>query len=275
MFVEPEEVPSYVLKAHSRFISHVNKSENLNGLKFICIVKKLKTDTNPYLWHQTVNPNSTHQKEFSYSVLRLGNFPKPNKHLKNNRDRWISLILRLSRMTEEEAENIFHHEPVFQEVLQILKLDNLTSDKRQEYLHSEKIRCSKEEANRAEFEERWKIGEEILEKIYDELTLEMCQKIELEIKRRRNRNEAIVIKEIVGPIIDEHLDDQNIIKIDPEKERSIIIDILKRHQISLPYDYIDLRKERSHEEIEKLKESLTKDVEDWPICKLTKTCARK
>jgi predicted RNA-binding protein with RPS1 domain len=280
MFVEPEEVPSYVLKAHSRFISHVNKSENLNGLKFIGIVTGLKTDSGPYLWHETVNPNSTiHEgnrlNEFSYSVLKLDNFSKTNKQLKNNQDRWISLILHISEMTEEEAKNIFDHEPVFQEVLQILKLDNLISDKRREYLHSEKIRRREEKSNRSKFEERWKIGEEIFEKISDELTLEICQKIELEIKRRRNRNEAIVIKEIVGPIIDEHFDDQNIIKIDPEKERSIIIDTLKRHQISLPYDYIDLRKRWTHEEIEGLKEDLRSDVKDWPICKPTKTRARK
>jgi hypothetical protein len=265
--VEPKNVPSYILKAHSRFISHINKSGKLRGLKFIGIVSGFKTDSNPYLWHQTVNPNSTiheenHLKEFSYSVLRLDKFQKTTDQLKNNQDRWISLILHISEMTEEEAKEIFDDEPVFQEVLQILKLDNLSSNKCQEYLHFEKIRRSEEESNRSEFQERWKIGEEIFDKIIDELTLDICQKIQLEIKRRRNRNEAIAIKEIVGPIVDEHFDDQNFIKIDTEKHRSIIMDILKRHQISIPYDYIDIRRKWLDEDIKEFKEATSKHIED-------------
>jgi signal recognition particle subunit SEC65 len=266
--VEPKKVPSYILKAHSRFISHVNKSRKLKGLKFIGIVSGLKTDDNPYLWHQTENPNSTiheanHLKEFSYSVLRLDKFPKANEQLKNNQDRWISLILYISEMTEEEAEEIFGDEPVFQEVLQILKLDNLTPDKCREYLHSEKIRRSKEESNRSKFEKGRRIAREIVKKISEEIIRDISQKIELEIKRRRNRNEAIIIKEIVGPIVDEHFDDQNIMKTDTEKHKSIIMDILKRHQSSISYDAINLREKWTHEDIEEFKEDISKEIEDW------------
>jgi hypothetical protein len=176
--VEPKKVPSYIFKAHSRFISHVNESGEPKGLKFIGIVSGLKTDNNPYLWHQTENPNSTiyeenHLKEFSYSVLRLDKFPKTNEQLKHNQDKWISLILHISEMTEEEAEEIFGDEPVFQEVLQILKLDNLTPDKRQEYLHSEKIRRSEEESNISKFEKGRRIAREIVDKISDEIEMKL------------------------------------------------------------------------------------------------------
>jgi hypothetical protein len=232
--VEPRKVLSYILKAYSRFISHVNKLEELNRLKSIGIISELTKDSDPYIWHQTDNPNSTthernHQKEFSYTVLKLDKFPSKNEQLKNNQDRWISLILHISKMTEEEADEIFGDEPVFQEVFQILKLDNLTSDKRQEYLHSEKIRHSEEESNRSKFEKGRKIGLEILCELPPEIGQEISQKIKLEIKRRKNINEAIVIKEIVELIIDEHFDDQGFMKIGIEKYKQIIMDILERH----------------------------------------------
>jgi hypothetical protein len=265
--VKPRKVPSYILKAYSRFISHVNKLEELNGLKFIGIVSGLKTDDNPYLWHQTDNSNNTihegnRQKEFSYSVLRLDKFPKTNEQLKNNQDRWISLILNVSEMTEEEAEEIFGDESVFQEVLQILKLDNLTSDKCQEYFHSEKIRRSKEESNRSKFEKGRKIGLEIFRQLSREIGQEISQKIKLEIKQRKNRNEAIVIKEIVGPIVGEYFDDQGFMKIGTEKYKPIIMDILKRHQSSISYDTINLRKKWSDEGIENFKENISKMIEN-------------
>jgi hypothetical protein len=267
--VEPKEVPSYVLKAHSRFISHVNESGELKGLKFIGVISRLMDDDDPYIWHHAENLNNnstTHDegnlKEFSYSVLRLDKFPKANEQLKNNQDKWISLILHVSEMTEEEAEEIFGDEPVFQEVFQILKLDNLTPDKCREYLHSEKIRRSKEESNRSKFEKRQKIAREIAQKISKEICLEISQKIKLEIKRRRNRNEAIIIKEIVGSIVDEHFDDQNIMKIGTEKHKSIIMDILKRHQSNIPYDAIDLREKWTHQDIEEFKEDISKVFEN-------------
>jgi uncharacterized protein (UPF0147 family) len=266
--VEPKKVPSYIFKAHSRFISHVNKSRKLKGLKFIGIVSGLKTDDNPYLWHQTENPNSTiheenHLNEFSYSVLRLDKFPKANEQLKNNQDRWISLVLHISEMTEEEAEEIFGDEPVFQEVLQILKLDNLTPDKCREYLHSEKIRRSEEESNRSKFEKGRRIAREIVDKISEEIVREIYQKIKLEIKRRRNRNEVIVIKEIVGSIVDEYFDDQNFMKTDTEKHKLIIMDTLKRYQSSIPCHAINLREQWTHEDIEEFKEDISKTAEDW------------
>jgi hypothetical protein len=268
--VKPEETPSYVSEAYTYFVSYVNESGELKGLKFIGVISGLTDDDDPYIWHHTENLNhnsTTHDqgnlKEFSYSVLRLDKFPKTNEQLKNNQDKWISLILHISEMTEEEAEEIFGDEPVFQEVLQILKLDNLIPDKCQEYLHSEKIRRSEEESNRSKFEKRQKIAREITEKISDEICGEISQKIELEIKRRRNRNEAIIIKEIAGSIVDEHFDDQNFMKIGTEKHKSIIMDILKRHQSSIPYHTIDLREKWSYEDIEEFKEDISKTVENW------------
>jgi hypothetical protein len=268
--VKPEETPSYVSEAYSYFVSHVNESGELKGLKFIGVISGLTDDDDPYIWHHAENLNhnsTTHDegnlKEFSYSVLRLDKFPKANEQLKNNQDKWISLILHVSEMTEEEAEEIFGDEPVFQEVLQILKLDNLTPDKRQEYLHSEKIRRSEEESNRFKFEKRQKITQEIAQKISEEICGEISQKIELEIRRRRNRNEVIVIKEIVGSIVDEHFDDQNIMKIGTEKHKSIIMDILKRHQSDIPYDAIDLREKWTHQDIEGFKEDISKVFENW------------
>jgi hypothetical protein len=259
--VEPKEVPFYVPKAHSRFISHVNKLEELNGLKFIGVVSGLKADDNPYLWYQTDNPNSTHHKEFSYSVLRLDKFPKTNVQLKNNQDRWISLILHISEMTEEETENIFDDEPVFQEVLQILKLDNLTSDKRREYLHSEKIRRSKEESNRSKFEKGQKIGLEIYQEILREIGRDISRKMNLEIKRRKSINETIVIKEIIGPIVDEHFD-QGLLKMNTEKYKPIVMDILERYKSSIRYDTINFQEKWSDERIENFKENLSKKVEN-------------
>jgi hypothetical protein len=268
--VKPEETPSYVSEAYSYFVSHVNESGELKGLKFIGVISGLTDDDDPYIWHHAENLNhnsTTHDegnlKEFSYSVIRLDKFPKTNEQLKNNQDRWISLILHVSEMTEEEAEEIFGDEPVFQEVLQILKFDNLIPDKCREYLHSEKIRRSEEESNRFKFEKRQKIAREITQKISEEICGEISQKIELEIKRRRNRNEAIIIKEIVGSIVDEHFDDQNIMKIGTEKHKSIIMDILKRHQSNIPYHAIDLREKWTHEDIEGFKEDISKVFEDW------------
>jgi hypothetical protein len=277
--VKPKKTPSYVSHAYSYFVSHVNKSEELKGLKFIGVISGLSKDHDPYIWHHaenlnnnntthdnTTHDNTTHdegnQKEFSYSVLRLDKFTKTNEHLKINQDRWISLILHVSEMTEEEANEIFGHEPVFQEVLQMLKLDTLTSDKCQEYLHSEKIRRSEEEYNRSKFEKGWNICLEIVLMLSREIGREIFQKTQLEIRRRRDRNEAIVVKEIVGPIMDEYFDDQGFMKIDIEKHKSTIIDILERRQSSIPYDAIDFREKWSDEEIENFKENMIKMFED-------------
>jgi hypothetical protein len=273
--VKPKETPSYVSEAYSYFVSHVNKSEELKGLKFIGVISGLTKDNDPYIWHhaESLNNNSTthdegNQKEFSYSVLRLDKFTKMNEQLKNNQDRWIFLILYVSEMTEEEADGIFGHEPMFQEVLQILKLDNLTSDERQEYLHSENTRRSEEESNRSKFEKGLKIGSEILREISREIGLEISRKIKLEIRRRRSINEAIVIKEIVEPIVDEHFD-QGFLKMDTEKHKLITMNILKRHQSSVPYDAIDFREKWSDERIEKFKENISKKVENL-VAKLPK-----
>jgi hypothetical protein len=117
--VKPEKTPSYVSEAYTYFVSHVNESRELKGLKFIDVIYVLMNDNDPYILHhaENLNNNSTthnegNQKGFSYSVLRLDKFPKANEQLKNIQDRWISLILHISEMTEEEAEEIFCDEPV-------------------------------------------------------------------------------------------------------------------------------------------------------------------
>jgi hypothetical protein len=78
------------------------------------------------------------QKEFSYSVLRLNKFTKTKDQLEGDQDRWITLMLHVSEMTEKEAEEIFGDNPMLQEILQMLKLDNLPLDECQEYCRSEK-----------------------------------------------------------------------------------------------------------------------------------------
>jgi arsenate reductase-like glutaredoxin family protein len=270
--VKPKVTPSYVSDAYSYFLSNVNKSEELKGLKFIGVISGLSKDHDPYIWHHTENLNNTihdntthhegNQKEFSYSVLRLDKFTKTNEHLKNNQDRWISLILHVSEMTEEEANEIFGHEPVFQEVLQVLKLDTLPSDKCQEYLHSETIRRSEEEYNRSEFDKGWNTCLEIVRALSRKIGREISQKTKFEIRRRRDRNEAIVVKEIVGPIMDEYFDDQGFMKMGTEEHKPIIMDILERRQSSIPYDAIDFREKWSDEEIENFKEGMIKMFEE-------------
>jgi hypothetical protein len=80
------------------------------------------------------------QKEFFYSVLRLDKFTKTNEQLKSHQDRWISLFVRASEMNEDEVNEIFGDESMFQEIFHILKLDSLISDEREEYNYSEDIR---------------------------------------------------------------------------------------------------------------------------------------
>jgi hypothetical protein len=81
-------VPSYISKAYSRFASHVNESDELNGLKFIGILRiTLGEGIDPYIWHHTEKSTNTHGetlKEFSYSIVGLENFAKKNKSIKDH-----------------------------------------------------------------------------------------------------------------------------------------------------------------------------------------------
>jgi hypothetical protein len=264
-----QSVPFYISEAYSHFASHVNESNELKGLKFIGIISGLRRNPNSYLWHHTENPiNSTNegnQKEFSYSVLRLDKFTKTCEQLKTNQDKWSSLILHGSQMTEKDVDEIFGDEPVFQEVFQILKLENLPSEERKEYHLSEGIRLSAENLLRSDFEKGQQIGQEICRKICREISRERRRKIELEIKRKKSMNEPIVVKEIVEPVIDEIFDDQGILKINLKRHKAVTMEVLKKHGSDIPYSAASLPEKLSREKIEEFKKSIVKKVENWEI----------
>jgi hypothetical protein len=156
-----QPVPLYVFKAYCRFVSHVNESDELKWLKFIGIIRfglSAMDDDNPYIWHHTENATNNvheanHQKEFSYSVLTLDKVIRTKDQLEGDLDRWIFLFLHASKMTEKEVDNMFGDEPIFQEIFQILKLDNLTPDELEKYYRSEKNRHSKQDSMRSDYEE--------------------------------------------------------------------------------------------------------------------------
>jgi PD-(D/E)XK nuclease family transposase len=149
-------VPSYISKAYSRFASHVNESDELNGLKFIGILRvTFGMGIDPYIWHHTEKSTNTHGKalkEFSYSIVGLEDFAKKNKSLKTIQDKWLTLLVRGSEMTENEVEEMFGDEPMFLEIFQILKLDNLTPDQRQRYYRAEEIRHLNVNSMRSDYE---------------------------------------------------------------------------------------------------------------------------
>jgi hypothetical protein len=265
-----QSAPLYVSEAYSRFASHVNESNELKGLKFIGVISGLRRNPNSCLLHHTEKPtNSTtnggNQREFSYLVLRLDKFTKTREQLKTNQDKWISLILHGSEMTEKDVEEIFGDEPVFQEVFQILQLKNLPLEKRKEYHLSEEIRLSAENLRRSNFEKGRQMGQEINQRIGREISREMYRKIDLEIKRRKNQNEIIVIKEIVGPVIDEMFDDQGSLKIDLERHKAITIEVLKKHKSNIPYTAANLPEKWSRERIENFKERIIKKIENRKV----------
>jgi hypothetical protein len=264
-----QSAPLYVSGAYSRLASHVNESNELKGLKFIGVISGLRKWLNSYLWHHTENPtngtNEGNQKEFSYSVLRLDKFTKTCDQLKTNQDKWISLILHGSEMIQKDVDEIFGDEPVFQEVFQILKLENLRLEKRKEYYLSEDIRLSEENHRRSNFERGLQIGREINQKISQEIGREMYRKIDLEIKRRESLNEIIIIKEIVWRVIDEMLDDQGFFKIDLERHKAITIEVLNKYGSDLPYTVASLPGNWSREKIEDFKERIVKKIENRKV----------
>jgi hypothetical protein len=125
-----ERVPSYVAKAYRWFAGHIFISDELKGLKFISIqrFKLAKDSKKAYIWHKTNHLMTTNYKEertvkmFSYSVVILDQCPQKLSQLETDRDRWISLFLYGSQMTEKEAQMLFGDEPMFQEIFKMLKL---------------------------------------------------------------------------------------------------------------------------------------------------------
>jgi hypothetical protein len=289
-----QNVPFYVSKAYCRFAYQL-ESKELKGLKFIGIIRfGLSTidDPHPYLWHHTekltmtttttTNNNSDHnhnhghyeeevgQKEFSYSVVKFDKFTKTKEQLKTDQDKWILLFLRGSEMTEKEVEEIF----------QMLKLNKLTSEELQKYHRLEKIRHYNEESMRFHFEKSGKEGlnmispeeeaslrlirqrsEESFEmRVPREESLSMGRKIRLEIDRRRALNEAVVIEDIVGPIVDESFDQQGTLKLDTEKNQWIAMSLQQRQGSSIQ-DVNEFQEKWTEEEIEKLKKGIIDGLE--------------
>jgi uncharacterized protein with GYD domain len=262
-------VPLYVFKAYSRFASHVNESDELKGLKFIGIIRfglSAMEDDNPYIWHHTENATNNvyeadHQKEFSYSVLTLDKATKTKDQLEGDLDKWIFLFLHASKMTEEEVDSMFGDEPIFQEIFQILKLDNLTPDELEKYYRSEKDRHSKQNSMRSDYEEAERRSDQMGLIIGDVMGSRMRRKIYHEINRNKNAimNGTMTAEEIVGPIIDKNFDHEFLIIT--ERDKLVARDILKQQGYK-NVDNIDYgREEWSNEEIQELKDDIIKKLE--------------
>jgi GTP cyclohydrolase II len=259
----------YVFKAYSRFASHVNESDELKGLKFIAIIRfglSAMNDGNPYIWHHTENATNNvyeanHQKEFSYSVLTFDKATKTKDQLESDLDKWIFLFLHASKMTEKEVDNTFGDESIFQEVFQILKLDNLTPDELKKYYRSEKDRHSKQNSMRSDYEEAERRSDEMGLIIGDVMGSRMRRKIYHEINQNKNAimNGTIIAEEIVGPIIDENFDHEFLIIT--ERDKLVARDILKQQGYK-NVDNIDYGREVwSNEEIQELKDDVIKNLE--------------
>jgi GTP cyclohydrolase II len=259
----------YVFKAYSRFASHVNESDELKGLKFIAIIRfglSAMNDGNPYIWHHTENATNNvyeanHQKEFSYSVLTFDKATKTKDQLESDLDKWIFLFLHASKMTEKEVDNTFGDESIFQEVFQILKLDNLTPDEIEKYYRSEKDRHSKQNSMRSDYEEAERRSDEMGLIIGDVMGSRMRRKIYHEINQNKNAimNGTIIAEEIVGPIIDENFDHEFLIIT--ERDKLVARDILKQQGYK-NVDNIDYGREVwSNEEIQELKDDVIKNLE--------------
>jgi uncharacterized protein with GYD domain len=262
-------VPLYVFKAYSRFASHVNESDELKGLKFIGIIRlglSAMDDDNPYIWHHTENATNNvheanHQKEFSYSVLTLDKVTKTKDQLESDLDKWIFLFLHASKMTEKEVDNTFGDEPIFQEIFQILKLDNLPPDELEKYYHSEKNRYSQQNSMRSDYEEAERRSDEMGLIIGKEMGSRARQKIYHEINRNKSAimNGTMIAEEIVGPIVDE-IFDQGLMII-TERDKLVARNRLKQQGYK-NVDNIDYgREEWSNEEIQELKDNVIKNLE--------------
>jgi GTP cyclohydrolase II len=262
-------VPLYVFKAYCRIASHVNESDELKGLKFIGIIRfglSAMDDDNPYIWHHTENATNNaheanHQKEFSYSVLTLDKATKTRDQLENDLDKWIFLFLHASKMTEKEVDNTFGDESIFQEVFQILKLDNLTPDELKKYYRSKKNQHSKQNSMRSDYEEAEKRSDEMGEVIGEVIGFRMRRKLYHEINRNKNAimNGTMIAEEIVGSIIDE-IFDQGFLII-TERDKLVARNRLKQQG----YKNVDLidygREEWSNEQIQELKDDGIKSLE--------------
>jgi GTP cyclohydrolase II len=262
-------VPLYVFKAYSRFASHVNESDELNGLKFIGIIRfglSAMDDDNPYIWHHTENATNNvhqanHQKEFSYSVLTLDKVTKTKDQLESDLDKWIFLFLHASKMTEEEVDSIFGDEPIFQEIFQILKFDNLPPDKLEKYYRSEKNRHSNQNSMRSDYEEAERKYDEMGVIIGEEMGSRICQKVDHEINQNKSAimNGTMIAEEIVGPIVDENFDQG--LMIVTERDKLVARNRLKQQGYK-NVDNIDYeREEWSNEEIQELKDDIIKELE--------------
>jgi uncharacterized protein with GYD domain len=262
-------VPLYVFKAYSRFASHVNESDELKGLKFIGIIRfdlSAMEDDTPYIWHHTENATNNvheanHQKEFSYSVLTLDKVTKTKDQLEGDLDKWIFLFLHASKMTEKEVDSIFGNESIFQEIFQILKLDNLPPDELKKYYHSEKNRYSQQNSMRSDYEEAKRRSYEMGVIIGKEMGSRARRKMYHEINRNKNAimNGTMIAEEIVGPIVDENFDQG--LMIITEKDKLVARNILKQQGYK-NVDNIDYeREEWSNEEIQELKDNIIKKLE--------------
>jgi PD-(D/E)XK nuclease family transposase len=136
-------VPSYVSKAYSWFGPMFNKSNELMRLKFISVIRfrLTKSDYPSYIWHRPENftyQYKGNQKKFSYSVVELNQFTKTNDQVKTLQDKWFTLLVHGSDMTEKEANEIFGDEPMFQEIFQLLNFSGWAEYDRREYALSQK-----------------------------------------------------------------------------------------------------------------------------------------
>jgi hypothetical protein len=77
---------------------------------------------------------------------------KKTNQLKTIQDKWLTLLVRGSEMTENEVEEMFGDEPMFLEIFQILKLDNLTPNQRRRYYRAEEIRHLNVNSMRSDYE---------------------------------------------------------------------------------------------------------------------------
>jgi hypothetical protein len=110
----------------------INRSNKLKGLKFISVIRlNLTEHDNSRIWHPPedfIYMHARKHKTFSYSVIELYQFTKTNDQLKTLKDKWLKLLAHGSNIAKEEADDILGDEPMFQEIFQLLKLDNLTED---------------------------------------------------------------------------------------------------------------------------------------------------
>jgi hypothetical protein len=206
-----QDVPRCVSRTYSRFALHVNKSEELKGLKYIGIVRfSMRKDDRLRTWYHTENPNTygENQKEFSCSMSLFPQLMRTDNPLENDRDRWLFLFSYGSKMTERDVDRMFGDELMFRGIFQILKLDNLTEDERQEYYCLEKIRRHNEDCIRSVYEEHQ--DKQAIEKLWKEglnLSLdEVCQRQKKMLKFLRKKGYSTEIIDFFIQLSDENIE---------------------------------------------------------------------